>query len=213
MNGATVKTFSLVTATVGLILLVAYFFIIPDTSAAEAKVGEPAPLFSLTDTNGQNRSLNDFRGKLVVLEWLNHDCPFVKKHYDSGNMQKLQEQYQEKGIAWLSVNSSAPGKQGHFPPDQANQLTTEKGAKPTAVLLDPEGQVGRLYGARTTPHLFIIDQNGTLVYQGAIDSISSTKKEDVASATNYVAVALDSLLAGQPVETAVTTPYGCSVKY
>ncbi len=183
------------------------------SAAAQAKVGEPAPAFTLVDTNGTSRSLAELRGKVVVLEWFNHDCPFVKKHYKSGNMQKLQKQYTAEGVVWLSINSSAPGKQGNVTPADANELTTAKGAAPTAVLLDPDGAVGRLYGAKTTPHMFVIDQQGVLRYAGAIDSLPSTDQEDVPKATNYVAAAVDAVRAGKPVEVATTQSYGCSVKY
>lgn len=182
-------------------------------SASEAKLGSPAPSFALTDTDGIERSLSDYRGKTVVLEWLNHDCPFVKKHYDSGNMPKLQEKYTDRGVVWLSVNSSAPGKQGHYAPAEANRLSERKNSAATAVLLDPEGRVGRAYGAKTTPHMFVIDPEGKLRYAGAIDSIPSTDKADVAKADNYVTAALDALLAGEEVDPKVTRPYGCSVKY
>jgi peroxiredoxin len=180
---------------------------------AHAKVGEPAPAFNLTDTQGKQHSLSEFQGKVVVLEWLNHDCPFVKKHYDSGNMPKLQTAYTGKGVVWLSINSSAPGKQGSYPADEANELTKDKGGAPSFVLLDPDGAVGKAYGAKTTPHMYVIDDKGTLRYAGAIDSVASTDQSDIPKATNYVAAALDSVLAGKPVETATTQPYGCSVKY
>lgn len=183
------------------------------TAGAQAKVGEPAPAFSLVDTSGTTRSLADLRGKIVVLEWFNHDCPFVKKHYGSGNMQKLQKQYTAEGVVWLSINSSAPGKQGNVTPDEANAQVKAKGAAPTAVLLDPDGTVGRLYGAKTTPHMFVIDQQGVVRYAGAIDSVASTDEDDVPKATNYVASTIDALRAGKPVEVASTQAYGCSVKY
>ena len=178
-----------------------------------AKVGAPAPAFSLVDTNGKNYSLDGLKGKYVVLEWLNHDCPYVKKHYDSGNMQKLQKEMGARGVVWLSVNSSAEGKQGHFKQPKANQLTKSKGATPEAVLLDWDGKVGRAYGARTTPHMYIIDPAGKLIYQGAIDDTPSTSKADVKSAKNYVAQAMGEALAGQPVSQPSTKAYGCSVKY
>jgi AhpC/TSA family len=182
-------------------------------SLAHAKVGEPAPAFTLTDTNGKTRSLADFQGKVVVLEWFNPDCPFVKKHYDSGNMPKLQSRYTGKGVVWLSVDSSAPGKQGNYPPATLNELTKSKGGAPTAVLLDPDGTVGREYGAKTTPHMYVIDGQGVLRYAGAIDSIASADQEDIPRATNYVAGAIDAVLAGKTVEPATTQSYGCSVKY
>lgn len=180
---------------------------------AEPVVGEPAPDFTLTDISGQTRSLSEFTGQFVVLEWFNHDCPFVRKHYGSGNTQRLQQAYTDKGVVWLSINSSAPGKQGSLTPHQAAQLTQEKQAVPTAVFLDERGEVGRLYGAKTTPHLFVINPAGVLIYAGAMDDRPSTDPADVDGAHNYVAAALDAALAGQPVAVAATQPYGCSVKY
>jgi peroxiredoxin len=182
-------------------------------ASAQAKVGDPAPAFSLVDTNGRQHALGDFKGKIVVLEWFNHDCPFVKKHYDSGNMPGLQSRYTGKDVVWLSINSSAPGKQGNYPPEKANELSSEKKSAATYVLLDPEGTVGRLYGAKTTPHMYVIDGAGVLRYEGAIDSVSSTDKDDIAGATNYVAAAVDALKAGKPVDPSVTQAYGCAVKY
>ena len=183
------------------------------TLAAGPEPGSVAPDFTLKDTQGNQHSLSDFKGKFVVLEWTNLGCPFVRKHYDSNNMQSLQKKYTDKGVVWLSICSSAEGKQGHFAPDKWNELIVEKGAAPTAVLLDEEGKVGRLYGATTTPDMFIIDKKGNLVYRGAIDSIKSVDQSDVPKATNYVSAALDRTMAGQPVKNSSTKPYGCSVKY
>lgn len=180
---------------------------------AAVEIGKPAPDFTLVDSNGQSHSLSDFKGKVVVLEWLNHGCPFVVKHYESKNMQNLQKEYTEKGVVWLSIVSSAEGKQGFMTPEETNKAKAEKGAAPTAVLLDTDGKVGRLYGAKVTPEMFIINAEGILVYHGAIDSIRSTKVEDVAKAENYVKAALDEILAGKPVTTAQTQAYGCTVKY
>lgn len=194
-------------------LALAVLVALPAWAHAAAVVGQPAPAFSLPDTGGVRHSLADFRGRTVVLEWLNHDCPFVRKQYDSGNMQRLQQKHTGNGVVWLSVVSSAPGKQGFFPPEKANELTVSKGAKPTAVLLDPEGTVGRLYGARTTPHMFVIDPAGTLVYAGGIDDRPSTDPDDVKGARNHVDAALGELAAGKPVSMATTNPYGCAVKY
>lgn len=179
----------------------------------ESEINKPAPDFTLTDTYGNQHKLSSNRGKVVVLEWLNHDCPFVKKHYNSNNMQKLQKMYAEQGVVWYSIVSSAPGKQGYFPPDEANALTAQKKASPTAVLLDEDGKVGKLYGARTTPHMFIIDAEGKLIYNGAIDDKRSTEAADVEGAKNYVSSALDEALSGRPVTEATTQPYGCGVKY
>jgi peroxiredoxin len=180
-------------------------------SAAEP--GEAAPEFTLTDSKGTSHKLSDFRGKFVVLEWLNHECPFVKKHYSGGNMQKLQQEYTAKGVVWLSIISSAPGKQGHRTGPQAEADTKDKNAAPTAVLLDPSGEVGKKYDAKTTPEMFVLDKEGKILYAGAIDSIKSTDSADIAKAENHVRQALDAALAGQPVPTPKTTPYGCSVKY
>jgi peroxiredoxin len=180
-------------------------------SAAEP--GEAAPEFTLTDSKGTSHKLSDFRGKFVVLEWLNHECPFVKKHYSSGNMQKLQQEYTAKGVVWLSIISSAPGKQGHRTGPQAEADTKDKNAAPTAVLLDPSGEVGKKYDAKTTPEMFVLDKEGKILYAGAIDSIKSTDSADIAKAENHVRAALDAALAGQPVPTPKTKPYGCSVKY
>jgi len=181
--------------------------------AIEAPVDKPAPDFSCNDSKGVTHTLSSYKGKIVVLEWLNHDCPFVKKHYGTGNMQKLQKVYTGRGVIWLSIISSAPGKQGFCTPDQANDLTRVKNAHPTAVILDPLGTVGKKYDAKTTPHMFIIDKDGILVYSGGIDNKRSTDPLDVDRATNYVAKALNELLAGDEVSTKTSAPYGCSVKY
>lgn len=183
------------------------------TSLAAPEVGQPAPAFTLTDSNGQSHNLADFKGKFVVLEWLNHGCPFVKKHYDSNNMQKLQKEYTSKDVVWLSIVSSAPGKQGHMSPAETNQAKEEKGSAATAVLLDEDGTVGQLYGAKVTPELYVINPEGNLIYAGAIDDKKSVDPADVEGAANYVKRALDEALAGQPVSTPRTEPYGCSVKY
>lgn len=186
---------------------------VPGALRAQAVAGQPAPAFALTDSNGKARSLGDFKGKYVVLEWVNHSCPFVGKHYDSGNMQRLQKAWTAKGVAWLSVNSSAPGKDGYVDGTQANALTRAKGAAPTALLLDPDGKVGRAYGAKTTPHMFVIDPQGKVIYAGGIDDKPSTDQADVATAKNYVSAALGEALAGGAVATASAPPYGCGVKY
>lgn len=180
---------------------------------AEVEIGKPAPNFTLPDTNGKTHSLADLKGKYVVLEWYQPDCPFVRKHYRSGNMQALQKEYTDKGVVWLSIDSSAPGEQGNYPADKLNEFAARDGASRTALLLDPAGNVGRLYGAQTTPDMYIIDPSGNLVYKGAIDNKRSTDLQDVKTATNYVKSALDALLNGKPVPTNSTRPYGCSVKY
>ena len=189
------------------------FSLLQGRALAEAQVGKPAPDFSLPDTKGKTYSLKDFAGKHVVLEWTNYDCPFVAKHYASGNMQNLQKANTANGIVWLSINSSAAGKQGNYPAETWNKLIEEKGARPTAVLLDTNGKVGRRYGAQTTPHMYVINPEGTLVYAGAIDSIPSADTADIDQAANYVQAALDESLAGQAVATPSTKSYGCSVKY
>jgi peroxiredoxin len=194
-------------------LAVAAALTVPTTARAAAMVGQPAPDFTLTDSNGAKRSLSDLKGKVVVLEWVNFECPFVGKHYGSGNMQKLQKAYTGKGVVWLSINSSAEGKQGYFAPDRINALMKEKGAAPTAYLIDADGAVGRAYGAKTTPHMYVIDAKGSLIYAGGIDDTPSTDQADVPKARNFVSAALDEALAGKPVTTASSTPYGCSVKY
>jgi peroxiredoxin len=176
-------------------------------------VGQPAPAFTLTDSLGKQHSLSDFAGKTVVLEWFNHECPFVKKHYGAGNMQKQQAEATGKGTVWLVVNSSAPGKQGHVSGEQANGILANWTSKPTAFLLDHDGTVGRAYGAKTTPHLFVIDGEGVLRYNGAIDSNPSADPADIPGATQFVREALADLGAGRAVARATTQPYGCSVKY
>ena len=180
---------------------------------ASAVVGETAPAFTLPDSNGKARSLGDFQGKVVVLEWWNPECPFVGKHYGSGNMQRLQREWTAKGVVWLTVNSSAAGQQGYVDGAKANALVKERGAASTAVLLDHDGKVGRAYGAKTTPHLFVIDGKGTLVYAGGIDDKPSTDQADIATAKNYVAAALAEVTAGKPVTKPSTQSYGCGVKY
>jgi hypothetical protein len=194
-------------------LLAATVFGLSTAAVAAPKVGAPAPDFTVTDSQGKTHSLSQYRGKPVVLEWTNHDCPFVVKHYKSGNMQSLQKAASEKDVVWLTLISSAPGKQGHVSGAKADELTASRNAAPAAVLFDPDGKVGRAYDARTTPHMYIIDPKGALVYMGGIDSIPSADPADIPKATPYVKVALDEVLAGKPVSDPVTRPYGCSVKY
>jgi peroxiredoxin len=180
---------------------------------AGVEVGQPAPDFSLPDTNGQNHQLSQYKGKWVVLEWYQPDCPFVRKHYGSGNMQALQKEFTAKGVVWLSINSSAPGQEGNYPADKLNEIASSQGVARTALLLDPEGKVGHAYGAKTTPDMYIINPEGKLVYEGAIDSKPTTAVADLKTATNYVRVALDDSMTGKSVPQTVTRPYGCSVKY
>ena len=185
-----------------------------NANAAEApKVGQPAPGFTAKDLHGKERSLSEFKGKYVVLEWHNQSCPFVKKHYDSGNMQKLQKELTAKGAVWLSVISSAPGAQGYVTAEEEAKYLAEKKASPTDVLFDPEGTIGHAYGAKTTPHMYVIDDKGVLIYAGAIDDNPSSDPEDVATAKNFVRTAYDEASAGKQVSTASTAPYGCGVKY
>ena len=185
----------------------------PGTAAAGVETGAKAPDFTLTDTNGTAHSLSDFEGNYVVLEWLNHNCPFVKKHYGAGNMQALQKRWRDKGIVWLSINSSHPDHRDYKTVTVANKLTEDAKAAPTAVLMDEDGNVGKMYGAKTTPHIFIIDPSGELIYQGAIDSISSANPKDIAKADNYVNQVLTASRAGESIPVTDTRPYGCSVKY
>ncbi|HNR94362.1 MAG TPA: redoxin domain-containing protein [Kiritimatiellia bacterium] len=180
---------------------------------AQVSVGSPAPGFTLPDAQGVSRSLSEFSGKVVILEWTNPDCPFVKKHYDSKNMQALQEKYIARGAVWLSICSSAPGKQGHYSAAEWNDILGRQGSRATALLLDPEGRAGLAYAAKTTPHMFVIDAEGTLVYDGAIDDQPSTRTDDIPGAKALLADAADAALAGQPVPVPKTAPYGCSVKY
>lgn len=187
--------------------------LMPVGASAKVVTGSMAPDVEVTDSNGKVRKLSEFRGKNVVLEWTNHGCPFVKKHYSGGNMQGLQKDARADDVVWLSVVSSAPGKQGHITAAQANELTATRGAAPSAVLLDESGAKGRAYAAKTTPHMYVVDKKGTLVYQGAIDSDSSIRRSSIDGATNYVSAALASLKVGSPIAQAETKPYGCSVKY
>jgi len=177
------------------------------------QIGQPAPDFTATDSKGTAVSLSQYRGKIVVLEWTNADCPYTRKHYTSGNMQSVQGLAQTNGVVWLSVISSAPGKQGYVNGSGADALTRSRGAVPTAVLLDPTGTVGRLYGAKTTPHMFVIDKNGALQYMGGIDSIATADVSDIPHAEPYLKEAMLAVVQGRPVPHAVTTPYGCSIKY
>ena len=176
-------------------------------------VGSGAPDFSLPDANGKTHSLSQYKGKYVVLEWFNPECPFVKKHYGSDNMQKLQTEYTSKGVVWFTIDSNAPGTEGNITPEQAQKITSSWKTHQTALLLDPDGKAGRAYGAKNTPHMVIINPDGKIAYEGAIDSKASPNPADIPSSTNYVKAALDESLAGKTVSTPQTKPYGCSVKY
>lgn len=181
--------------------------------ASLATIDEKAPDFELTAADGKTYILSDFKGRHVVLEWVNFGCPFVRKHYDSGNMQALQKTYTDSGVVWLSISSSAPGKQGHYTGEALQAQLKKEKVVPTAYLVDETGKVGHLYGALTTPHMYVISPEGRLVYAGGIDNIKSTKVADIPKATNYVAEALDCCLAGTEISQKTTAPYGCSVKY
>jgi len=175
-------------------------------------VGQPAPAFTAVDSKGKQHSLADYKGKTVVLEWTNHDCPYVKKHYQA-NIPNLQKQAKDAGVVWLSVISSAPGEQGHVDGKKADELTASRNAAPSAVLLDPQGTVGKAYDARTTPHMYVIDAKGVLRYAGGIDSIASAKLEDIEKASPLFKTAMEAVVKGENVAQATTRPYGCNVKY
>ena len=180
---------------------------------AAHEVGKTAPAFSVADTNGNMHSLEQYRGKWVVLEWLNHGCPYVRNHYDTGTMQALQKKYASQGVVWLSIVSSAPGKQGHYSNEKANKLTEDKNAAPHAVLIDSPGTIGRTYHARTTPHMFVVNPEGNIVYMGGIDDTSTTSANRLKTARPLVDLALQEAMAGKPVTVPTSQPYGCNVKY
>ena len=196
----------------GLLTLVAASSRAADTSP-QARLGAPAPNFTLIDSNGNSVSLADFKGKTVVLEWTNHECPYVRKHYGGNNMQGLQKKWTAQGVVWLTLVSSHPGAQGFVHGLEANKLTEERGAAPTAVLLDPKGGVGRSYGAQVTPHMYVITGEGALVYMGGIDDKPSTRLEDLKTAKNFVDAALSEVVAGKAVTVKTSRPYGCTIKY
>lgn len=194
-------------------LLVAGWLLFSQVTLAAPTVGKTAPNFNLPDSFGKTHELTDYRGKTVVLEWTNHDCPYVRKHYESNNMQTLQKEMTDQGIVWLSIISSKPGSQGYVEAAEANQLTTSRSAHPTAVLFDPNGDTGRAFDARTTPHMYIINPQGVLVYMGAIDDQPSARASSLEGANNYVRAAMADLQAGRALQVSQSTPYGCSVKY
>jgi hypothetical protein len=181
--------------------------------AAGPDLSKPAPDFTATDTKGKTVRLADLKGKLVVLEWSNHQCPYVRKHYGSGNMQKTQAAARALGVVWITIVSSGPGEQGHVDAAAADRLTAERDAKPSHVVLDPEGRIGRAYAARVTPHMFIIGTDGALLYKGAIDSIRSSRQSDIPKAKNYVTAALGEIKAGKPIADSDTIAYGCTIHY
>jgi peroxiredoxin len=196
------------------ILIAASSFIATALLAADPPaIGSAAPDFSLTDAKGKTHALSQYKGKYVVLEWFNPECPFVKKHYGGRNMQNLQKEFTDKGVAWLTIASNAPGTEGSLSPEQAEKVTSAWKTHETALLLDPDGKVGRAYGAKNTPNMVIINPEGKIVYEGAIDSKATPNPADIPSSTNYVKAALDESLAGKPVSNPQTKPYGCSVKY
>jgi peroxiredoxin len=182
-------------------------------AADSPPIGAAAPDFNLPDAAGKTHSLSEYKGKYVVLEWFNPECPFVKKHYGSGNMQKLQGEYTSKGVVWLTIDSNAPGLEGNISAQQAQKVMKDWNTKQTALLLDPEGKAGRAYNARNTPHMFVINPDGKIVYEGAIDSKATPNPADIPSSTNYVKAALDESMSGKSVSNSNTRPYGCSVKY
>lgn len=196
-----------------LLLAAAFTFGASTTLASGPEIGKPAPAFMGVDSNGKAHKLSDFAGKTVVLEWSNADCPYVKKHYNANNMQSTQTAAASKGAVWLTIISSAPGKQGAVTGAEANGLTASRKAAPAAVILDPAGTIGRAYEAKTTPHMFVIDGKGVLRYQGAIDDKPSSSPDSLNGAKNFVLAALSDLGAGKPVTVSETEPYGCSVKY
>ena len=196
----------------GLLALIAAAPVSADPGA-QARLGAPAPNFTLTDSNGKAISLADFKGKTVVLEWTNHECPYVRKHYGGNNMQALQKKWTGQGIVWLTLISSQPGAQGFVHGLEANKLTEERGAAPTAVLLDPRGGVGRSYGAQVTPHMYVVTGDGTLVYMGGIDDKPTTRLEDLKTAKNFVDAALNEVAEGKVVSIKTSRAYGCTIKY
>src|SRR2546423_2087943 len=197
------------------LLLVGFFSLLtsPLLTAEVPAVGSAAPDFSAPDANGKTQSLSEYKGKYVVLEWFNPECPFVKKHYGSDNMQKLQREYTGKGVVWLTIDSNAPGTEGNLTADQAQKVMNSWKTKMTALLIDPESKIAKLYGAKNTPNMVVISPEGKIVYEGAIDSKASPNPADIPSSTNYVKAALDESLAGKPISNAKTNPTGCPVKY
>lgn len=199
------------------ILMLASVLVASDATKTEtapaAVVDSPAPNFTLTDVAGKTHSLADYKGKFVVLEWVNFDCPFVRKHYGGRNMQTLQATYTKKDVVWLSICSSAKGKQGYFEGKELTDRIAKEGLSSTAYLIDTDGKVGKMYGAKTTPNMYVINPEGVLVYAGAIDDTPSPNPDDIKTAKNYVQMALDASMAGKPVATKATAPYGCGVKY
>lgn len=201
-------------AALALALLTVVAFAAPVAAQTDqADIGEPAPDFTLEAADGETHSLSDFEGKYVVLEWLNFECPFVGKHYGSGNMQALQEKYTDEGVVWLSIVSSAPGKQGYYPPKEMTEQKKRHNGNMTAILMDPDGEIGKTYGATVTPHMYVINPDGELVYRGGIDDKPTTDKADIEGATNYVDRSLTAVMNGEEVSPKQAKPYGCTIKY
>jgi len=210
MRRKTVTSFS---ASISIAMALFVFLFVGLSAGNATRVGDRAPDFTATDSNGRVHKLSEYQDKFVVLEWTNRGCPYTQKHYNSGNMQRLQREWTSRGVIWLTVISSAPGKQGYVKAAEENAYEKQVNAAPTAVLLDPTGVLGRLYDAKTTPHMFIIDPKGILIYNGAIDDRPTTELADVKGAKNYLSLALEEASTGKPVSIPTTRPYGCSVKY
>lgn len=189
------------------------FTVLGETASARPETGKTAPEFTAVDVDGNPVKLSDLRGKTVVLEWTNHLCPYVRKHYEADNMQALQREAAERGVVWLSLISSAPGEFGHVSPDKAKDLTASRNAAPTNIILDEKGTIGRAYEARTTPHMFVINPEGELAFMGGIDNRPTSNPADIEGAENYVRLALDAIAKGEPVATPVARAYGCAIKY
>lgn len=195
-------------------LLSAFVLVLVTAFSAQAvEVGKPAPDFKTKDISGAVQSISQYKDKIVVLEWTNPGCPFVRKHYDEGNMQGLQKYAAEKGVVWISINSSPEGKEGYMTTEEAKSSVEKEKAVPASYILDAEGTIGKLYNAKTTPHMYVISSDGTLVYEGAIDDKASADPADIKTSKNYVKEAIDALLGGKPIATSQTRAYGCSVKY
>jgi hypothetical protein len=210
MRRKTVTSFS---ASIGIGMVLFVFLFVGLSAGNATRVGDRAPDFTATDSNGRVHKLSEYPDKFVVLEWTNRGCPYTQKHYNSGNMQRLQREWTSRGVIWLTVISSAPGKQGYVKAAEENAYVKQVNAAPTAVLLDPTGVLGHLYDAKTTPHMFIVDTKGILIYNGAIDDRPTTDLADVNGARNYLSLALEEATSGKPVSIPTTRPYGCSVKY
>ena len=207
------KAVPLFSASISIAMALFVFLFVGLSAGNATRVGDRAPDFTATDSNGRVHKLSEYQDKFVVLEWTNRGCPYTQKHYNSGNMQRLQHEWTSRGVIWLTVISSAPGKQGYVKAAEENAYVKQVNAAPTAVLLDPTGALGHLYDAKTTPHMFVIDSRGILIYNGAIDDRPTTDLSDVKGAKNFLSLALEEATSGKPVSVPTTRPYGCSVKY